>query len=114
MNVSIVWLNFRDWCNAIISRNLWHINAIWIQPTVIQRTVDPFTYLSLPLPMESSVHIDIIVIRQDGTVPIKYGLTMDMEARYSSLKTSLSHLCQIPTENLILVDIVQSQFRVSE
>ena len=74
---------------------------------------DPFTYLSLPLPMESSVHIDVIVKRQDGTVPIKYGLTMDMEARYSNLKKSLSQLCQIPTQNLILVDIVHSQFRVS-
>ena len=73
---------------------------------------DPFQYLSLPLPMESSVHLDVIVIRQDGSIPIKYGLTMDMEARYSQLKKCLSQLCQIETQNLILVDIVQSQFRV--
>ena len=75
---------------------------------------DPFQYLSLPLPMESSVHVDVIVIRQNGSIPIKYGLTMDMEARYSDLKKSLSQLCQIETPNLILVDIVQSQFRVSK
>jgi ubiquitin carboxyl-terminal hydrolase 6/32 len=74
---------------------------------------DPFTYLSLPLPMESSVHIEAIVIRQDGSVPVKYGLTMDMEAKYSDIKPCLSKLCKIPAGSLILVDIVQSQFRVT-
>ena len=74
---------------------------------------DPFSYLSLPLPMETSVHIEVIVIRQDGSIPVKYGLTMDMEAKYSSLKSSLSNLCEIMAENLLLVEIVQSQFRVS-
>jgi len=53
------------------------------------------------------------VIRQDGSVPIKYGLTLDMEAKYSELKPSLSQLCKIPPQNLLLVDIVQAQFRVS-
>ncbi len=73
---------------------------------------DPFTYLSLPLPMESSVHLEVVVMRQNGSVPIKYGLTMDMEARYSNIKPKLSNLCNIPASNLILVDIVQSQFRL--
>ncbi|QQP36552.1 Ubiquitin specific peptidase 32, partial [Caligus rogercresseyi] len=41
---------------------------------------DPFTYLSLPLPMESSVHIEVILIRQDGSIPSKYGLTLDMDS----------------------------------
>ena len=41
------------------------------------------------------------------------GLTLDMEARYSDIKPILSKLSRLPVENLILVDIVQSQFRVS-
>ena len=75
------------------------------------------------------------MIRQDGSVPVKYGkkhwktlyckidfllilyfipgLTLDMEARYSDIKPILSKLSRLPVENLILVDIVQSQFRVS-
>ena len=52
-------------------------------------------------------------MRQDGSVPVKYGLTMDMEARYTSIKTNLSKLCNIPVENLLLVDVVQSQLRVT-
>lgn len=73
---------------------------------------DPFTYLSLPLPMESSIHLEVIVIRQNGTVPVKYGLTLDMEAKYADIKPRLSRLSRIPADNLILVDIVQSQFRI--
>ena len=73
---------------------------------------DPFTFLSLPLPMESSIHLEVIVIRQDGSVPVKYGLNMDMESRYSNIRPRLSKLCKIPFHNLILVDIVQCQFRV--
>ena len=89
---------------------------------------DPFTYLSLPLPMESSIHLEVIVIRQNGSVPVKYGLTLDMEAKYSDIKPRLSRLSKgalfkdfltfydhfsfaVPADNLILVDIIQSQFR---
>ena len=53
------------------------------------------------------------VIRQDGRTPVKYGITLDMEAKYSDLKPSLSQLCKISPQNLILVDIVHAQFRVS-
>ena len=52
------------------------------------------------------------MIRQNGSLPVKYGLTMDMEAKYSDIKPFLSRLTRIPADNLILVDIVQSQFRV--
>ena len=54
---------------------------------------------------------NILVIRQNGSLPVKYGLTMDMEAKYSDIKPFLSRLTKIPVENLILVDIVQAQFR---
>ena len=54
-----------------------------------------------------------LVIRQDGEIPTKYGLTMDMEAKYSDIKPFLSRHCNIPSQNLILVDILQAQFRVS-
>ncbi|CAB4058241.1 USP6_32 [Lepeophtheirus salmonis] len=73
---------------------------------------DPFTYLSLPLPMESSVHIEVIVIRQNGSIPTKYGLTLDMDSKYTAIRNHLTKLCRIPAENLILVDVVNAQFRV--
>ena len=54
----------------------------------------------------------VAVILQDGSVPVKYGLLMDMEARYSSIKTSLSQMCKVPAANLTLVEVIQSQLRV--
>ena len=54
----------------------------------------------------------LAVILQDGSVPVKYGLLMDMEARYSSIKTSLSQMCKVPAANLTLVEVIQSQLRV--
>ena len=57
--------------------------------------------------------LHLTVILQDGSVPVKYGLSMDMEARFSAIKTSLSKLCNVPSSNLTLVEVVQSQLRVS-
>ena len=43
-------------------------------------------------PQQSSVHLEVIVIRQDGSVPVKYGLTMEMESRHSAIKPLLARL----------------------
>ena len=34
------------------------------------------------------------MIRQDGSVPVKYGLTMEMESRHSAIKPLLARLVQ--------------------
>ena len=73
---------------------------------------DPFSFLQLPLPVESTARLEVVVVRQDGSVPVKYGLAMDMEAKRSALKPMLAKLCKIPPGNLVVVDIVRSQFRV--
>ena len=52
-------------------------------------------------------------MKQDGSMPVKYGLVLDMEAKYSDIRPLLSRLSRVPTDHLLLVDIVQSQFRVS-
>lgn len=67
---------------------------------------DPFNYLSLPLPMESCIHIEIIVIRLDGSVPVKYGLRLNMDEKYRALKRELSSLTTVPAEQILLVEIV--------
>ena len=41
-------------------------------------------------PLQSSVHLEVIVIRQDGSVPVKYGLTMEMESRHAAIKPLLA------------------------
>ena len=72
---------------------------------------DPFTTLSLPLPMERCVSIEVVVMLQDGSTPVKYGLTLDMEDKCSAIPPRLARICGVPPSNLVLVDIIQSQVR---
>ena len=72
---------------------------------------DPFFTLSLPLPMERCVSVEVVVILQEGSTPIKYGLTLDMEDKCSVIPPKLARVCGVPPSNLVLVDIIQSQVR---
>uniref|UniRef100_A0A4W4G5G8 Ubiquitin carboxyl-terminal hydrolase 32 n=1 Tax=Electrophorus electricus TaxID=8005 RepID=A0A4W4G5G8_ELEEL len=66
---------------------------------------DPFNFLSLPLPMDNSMHLEIIVVRLDGSTPVRYGLRLNVDERYSGLKSLLSELCHLKPEQLLLVEI---------
>ncbi|XP_030848149.1 ubiquitin carboxyl-terminal hydrolase 32 isoform X3 [Strongylocentrotus purpuratus] len=66
---------------------------------------DPFTFLSLPLPMESSMHVEIVVVRLDGSVPVKYGLRLNTDDKYKSLKKQLADLCDMGSDQLVLAEI---------
>lgn len=72
---------------------------------------DPFNYLSLPLPMESYIHIQVIVIRLDGSVPVKYGLRLNIDEKYSLLKNQLSALCGIPPFLIKVAELSGAQIK---
>ena len=61
--------------------------------------------------MERCVSIEVVVILQDGTTPVKYGLTMDMEDKCSAIPPRLARVCGVPPQHLVLVDIFQAQVR---
>ncbi|KAL3857432.1 hypothetical protein ACJMK2_012103, partial [Sinanodonta woodiana] len=67
---------------------------------------DPFNYLSLPLPMDSCIHLEIIAIKLNGSVPVKYGLRLNMDAKYKALKKELCELTNIPTNQILLVEVL--------
>lgn len=66
---------------------------------------DPFNFLSLPLPMDNSMHLEIIVIKLDGSTPVRYGLRLNVDEKYSGLKILLSELCHLRPEQILLVEI---------
>lgn len=72
---------------------------------------DPFNYLSLPLPMESYIYIQVIAIRLDGSVPVKYGLRLNMDAKYAQLKEQLFQLCEVPSHLICLAEVNQAQIK---
>ena len=50
---------------------------------------------------------------QDGRHPIRYGLRMEIDDKYQSLKTELSQLCGVPASRLLLAEVCNSFIRVS-
>jgi ubiquitin carboxyl-terminal hydrolase 6/32 len=45
------------------------------------------------------------VHRLDGSTPVKYGLRLNMDEKYKTLKQDLSSLSSIPADQLLLVEI---------
>uniref|UniRef100_A0A1B6CHY2 ubiquitinyl hydrolase 1 n=1 Tax=Clastoptera arizonana TaxID=38151 RepID=A0A1B6CHY2_9HEMI len=72
---------------------------------------DPFNYLSLPLPMESYLYIQALVICLNGSVPVKYGLRLNTDDTYGILKIQLSSLCGIQPVHIKLTELVGAQIK---
>uniref|UniRef100_A0A8C5RSC0 ubiquitinyl hydrolase 1 n=1 Tax=Laticauda laticaudata TaxID=8630 RepID=A0A8C5RSC0_LATLA len=72
---------------------------------------DPFNFLSLPLPMDSYMHIEIIVTKLDGTTPIRYGLRLNMDEKYSDLKKHLSELCALKPDQILFAEVHSSNIK---
>ncbi|XP_072834635.2 ubiquitin carboxyl-terminal hydrolase 32 isoform X1 [Pogona vitticeps] len=72
---------------------------------------DPFNFLSLPLPMDSYMHIEIIVTKLDGSTPVRYGLRLNMDEKYTGLKKHLSELCGLKPEQILLAEVHSSNIK---
>ncbi|XP_036392636.1 ubiquitin carboxyl-terminal hydrolase 32-like isoform X1 [Megalops cyprinoides] len=77
----------------------------------ISARFDPFNFLSLPLPMDSSMHLEITVIKLDGSTPVRYGLRLNMDEKYTGLKKQLSELCNLKPEQILLAEVHSSNIK---
>uniref|UniRef100_A0A8B9JPR1 Ubiquitin carboxyl-terminal hydrolase 32 n=1 Tax=Astyanax mexicanus TaxID=7994 RepID=A0A8B9JPR1_ASTMX len=77
----------------------------------ISARFDPFNFLSLPLPMDSSMHLEITVIKLDGSTPVRYGLRLNMDEKYTGLKKQLSELCGLKPEQILLAEVHSSNIK---
>ncbi|KAG7279753.1 hypothetical protein CRUP_021369 [Coryphaenoides rupestris] len=77
----------------------------------ISARFDPFNFLSLPLPMDSSMHLEITVIKLDGSTPMRYGLRLNMDEKYTGLKKQLSELCALKPEQILLAEVHTSNIK---
>ncbi|KAM8854577.1 ubiquitin carboxyl-terminal hydrolase 32 isoform 2-T2 [Synchiropus picturatus] len=77
----------------------------------ISARFDPFNFLSLPLPMDSSMHLEITVIKLDGTTPVRFGLRLNMDEKYTGLKKQLSELCSLKPEQILLAEVHTSNIK---
>ncbi|XP_035389949.1 ubiquitin carboxyl-terminal hydrolase 32 isoform X1 [Electrophorus electricus] len=77
----------------------------------ISARFDPFNFLSLPLPMDSSMHLEITVIKLDGSTPARYGLRLNMDEKYTGLKKQLSELCCLKPDQILLAEVHSSNIK---
>lgn len=54
----------------------------------------------------------VIVIRLDGSVPVKYGLRLNIDEKYGLLKSQLSALCGIPPFLIKVAELSGAQIKV--
>ncbi|XP_063556735.1 ubiquitin carboxyl-terminal hydrolase 6-like [Gorilla gorilla gorilla] len=72
---------------------------------------DPFNFLSLPLPMDSYMHLEITVIKLDGSTPVRYGLRLNTDEKYTGLKKQLSDFCGLNSEQILLAEVHGSNIK---
>lgn len=77
----------------------------------ISARFDPFNFLSLPLPMDSYMHLEITVIKLDGSTPVRFGLRLNMDEKYTGLKKQLSELCNLKPEQILLAEVHSSNIK---
>ncbi|XP_047141245.1 ubiquitin carboxyl-terminal hydrolase 32 isoform X2 [Hydra vulgaris] len=65
---------------------------------------DPFIFLSLPLPLESLIHLQIPVFLSNHKTVLKYGLLLSYDATIAMARKELAKLCNV--ESLLLVEII--------
>ncbi|XP_075218366.1 ubiquitin specific protease 32 isoform X2 [Lycorma delicatula] len=73
---------------------------------------EAFNSLSLPLPLESFVHVQVIVLNLNGSVPVQYGLRLNVDVTFAVLKTNLSNLIGIPASLLKVVEVSDGEIKV--
>jgi len=72
---------------------------------------DPFSLLSLPLPVENFTYCEVLVIKLDGSCPVKYGLRLNSECKYWDLKNRLTSMCNVEARSILLCTLEGSQIK---
>lgn len=72
---------------------------------------DPFSLLSLPLPVENYTYCEVLVSRLDGSDPIKYGVRLNSECKYWDLKHHLAPMCGLDAKSMLLCQLEGSQIK---
>lgn len=54
----------------------------------------------------------LAVVKLDGSVPVKYGMRLNMDSKYSAVKEHLSQLTGLPVCKLVLAEVASAQLKV--
>ncbi|XP_073805159.1 ubiquitin carboxyl-terminal hydrolase 15 isoform X2 [Danio rerio] len=74
-------------------------------------TFDPFCYLTLPLPMKKERTLEVFMVWLDPLAKhTQYKVTVPKVGQISDLCASLSALCDVPPEKMVVTDIYNHRF----
>ncbi|XP_056315195.1 ubiquitin carboxyl-terminal hydrolase 15 [Danio aesculapii] len=74
-------------------------------------TFDPFCYLTLPLPMKKECTLEVFMVWLDPLAKhTQYKVTVPKVGQISDLCASLSALCDVPPEKMVVTDIYNHRF----
>lgn len=72
---------------------------------------DPFSLLSLPLPMENYTYCEVLVTMLDGSRPVKYGVRLNSDCNYWDLKNHLVAMCGLDPHRMLICELSNSQIK---
>lgn len=72
---------------------------------------DPFSLLSLPLPVENFTYCEVLVTKLDGSCPMKYGVRLNSECKYWDLKNHLTPMCGVDPKSILVCQLEGSQIK---
>eukprot|EP00761_Pharyngomonas_kirbyi_P014093 gb/GECH01014123.1/.p1 GENE.gb/GECH01014123.1/~~gb/GECH01014123.1/.p1 ORF type:complete len:968 (+),score=294.85 gb/GECH01014123.1/:1-2904(+) len=70
-------------------------------------TFDPFMYLSLPLPSEKTINLNVTLFPAENGSPILYALKLNKNGFASEIRHKVSELSGIPSSDLVIADVYQ-------
>lgn len=72
---------------------------------------EPFSLLSLPLPLENFVLCEVLVTKLNGEFPTKYAVKLNSECKYWDLKNQLCVLCNLEPTSILICQVDNSQIK---
>ena len=89
----------------------WTAQCIW--RSLVRQTEEKFSSQSTFLSNKTSlVCVVFVVIKLDGSTPVRYGLRLNMDEKYTGLKKQLSELCSLKPEQILLAEVHTSNIKV--
>lgn len=97
---------------ALIRLTTCHYLYLWKVMFMLKLLVSfSFTFLSFWI-VKFNLRCCSTVVRLDGSVPVKYGLRLPMDATYLLLKERLAALCQLSSDHILLAEVSGNMIKV--
>uniref|UniRef100_A0A914XR81 ubiquitinyl hydrolase 1 n=1 Tax=Plectus sambesii TaxID=2011161 RepID=A0A914XR81_9BILA len=64
---------------------------------------DPFTFLQLPIPLEDSLLLQVVVVKRSGDVPFRYGFRLSGKTPIKTLEEQVGEKCGLSREQFVVI-----------